>query len=102
MTKAILTTIGDINIINNSLILTIGFPNLNDRIYLKELDVAQIKKALVNTKITVNSEEVIKEFTINEVDVSSSIADFKNVFIKTDLNNKTKLFKEGDSFFLSI
>lgn len=102
MARKILTEIGSINHHKDSIIFTLGFPDSDDRFYVREQSKNTLKATLIKKKIHIRINGTLKEFIVKDVTVVSSLAGFMNIFIMLDISVEADAIQVGDSFHIEI
>lgn len=96
-------TIGDITeISDDSLVLAVNFNSLEVRQKYIEKSFEDIKKEFKNKTIQFQGTNIQFETKVNDVEVSSSIADFRNIFLKIQKTPETSRLKIRNGIIIDL
>lgn len=84
----------------NHLVLAINYDDLEMRKSVMELDINAVKNQFLNKTIIIVGKNI--ELDIEDAQVSSSIAEFKNIFLKIKKTPKTSSIKRLDEVLVNV
>lgn len=102
ITKKIEARIGGIIDHNDYWIYEIGMPNLTDKKHTRLKTVKEIKHSIQNSNLKIEDKEINIELSEKTVGVRSSIAEYKNIFLRLKKDETTKKIEIGDNFYFVV
>lgn len=102
MSKKILTKIAAITPFQDDFLLECYFPELTDKMYLRDKSITSIKQGLNGQLIQIENAPFTIRCSAENIEVISSIADFKNVFFKVSLKKEAVTILQDATFIITI
>ena len=95
--------IGDIiDLQDGNLVIAVNFPSLEVRMEYRELDFETVKNHFKGKKLRIVCDDFEFNTVVLEVEVSSSLANFKNIFLKVKKTSKSVRIKELDEIYVDL